>query len=132
MLVSTVTVRLTVVRSPESGASGISTLSHSDAAVDAISGGRFVQLCARSTAAPASASPKPYSWLKWYRSASEGDRYIQAPSCHPGLAGSFFWAVAARTSFRSRHVRSGFALRIRAATPATIGAAADVPPKSWK
>ena len=119
-------------RSPASGASGTSTLSQSEADDDAISGGRFVQLCARSTAAPASTSPKPYSWLKWYRSASEVDRYFRAPSCQPELAGSFLCAEAARISFRSRHVRSGFALRISAATPATIGAAADVPPKSWK
>ena len=132
MLVSTVTVRLTVVCSPESGASGISTLSQSEADADAISGGAFVHPWARSTAAPASASPKPYSWLKWYRSASEVDRYFPAPSSQPELAGSFLCAVAARISFRSRHVRSGFASRISAATPATIGAAADVPPKSWK
>ena len=43
---------------------------------------------------------------------------------------SFFRAEAAMISFRSRQVRSGLALRIRAATPETIGVAADVPPNS--
>ena len=61
---SSVSSLTTVVGSPVSGASGIRTLVPLEFTVELCSAGALVHPSARATAAPASATPKPYSWLK--------------------------------------------------------------------
>ena len=53
----------TVTGVPESGRSGIARSVSAEAWVSSVRAGRLVQLVARSTAALASTTPKPYSWL---------------------------------------------------------------------
>ena len=83
-------------------------------------------VAARSTAAFASTTPKPYSWLKLYLPEAP---YLDAPVRQPPLELSVLRAEAARISFTSRQVSAVLAARTRATTPETMGAAADVPPK---
>ena len=54
------------------------------------------------------------------------------PAFQPVVSSVWFCrAVAAKISLMSRQVSSGLACRISAATPATCGDAADVPPKMY-
>ena len=55
--------------------------------------------------------------------------YFDAPAIHELSLESFLLAVSAKISFMSLHVRLLLAARTRAATPATCGADALVPPK---
>ena len=58
-------VRVTVSMLAASVGSGMGLLILGDTMLAFFNSGRLVQLLARSTAAAASTTPKPYSWLKW-------------------------------------------------------------------
>lgn len=82
--------------------------------------GRFTCVAAAEVAAAASTRPNPYLWL-W--------RYPAPFVNQSESAASVMRDVFTKICWMSRHPRLGFAWRTSATTPATKGAAADVPPK---